>query len=238
VIRALLVFARAVISSSVMPSAKYSSSVAPDKFSRGMTARAVISDVGCERLLIQFRTPPTLARMIVTRQVTAAKATVQGWKRARLCVSRGGTDGTCAASGVMDATKRYPLRGRVSMNCGRSAESPSASRKCRTALFRPRSKSTNVPSGQSRRTRASRVTSSPGRSKRQATTSGADPEAATFCPRSIVLRFEHSARTPRNGRNSCRKKHFPYITPISWLRSLPLTFSAEHCPFSSELTHS
>jgi hypothetical protein len=51
----------------------------------------------------------------------------------------------------------------VSMNRGGSAESPSAARSRRTAVFSPCSKSTKVPPGHSRDLSSSRPTTSPGR---------------------------------------------------------------------------
>ena len=61
--------------------------------------------------------------------------------------------------------KRYPCCGRVSMKLGLSASSRSAARSLLMALFRPRSKSTKVSSGQSFLLSSSRVTTSPGRSR-------------------------------------------------------------------------
>src|SRR5215471_11315779 len=58
--------------------------------------------------------------------------------------------------------KRYPCRGKVSMNRGLSAESSNASRKRFTAAFKLWSKSTNVSEGHSSRRSSSRVTTSPG----------------------------------------------------------------------------
>ena len=71
------------------------------------------------------------------------------------------------ASGTVTApTKRYPRRGNVSTNRGVSAESSSASRSFRTALFNPTSKSTNVSAAQSTCRSSSRATTSPGRLSR------------------------------------------------------------------------
>src|SRR5262245_17345404 len=65
---------------------------------------------------------------------------------------------------------------------GRSAESPSASRNRLTALFKPRSKSTNVSAAHSRRCSSSRVTSSPGCSSRSRSTSNDWSRSLTRTP--------------------------------------------------------
>jgi hypothetical protein len=65
------------------------------------------------------------------------------------------------------AMKRYPRFGSVSMKRGFSAESPRASRRWLIALFKPRSKSTNVSAGQSLFWSSSRETACPGRSSKR-----------------------------------------------------------------------
>ena len=94
-------------------------------------------------------------RLVRERGLIGSERAATGERGA--AASDGGTD-SCS-TGLSDAvaaggagrrwpdnqpTNRYPRRGTVSTNRGRSAESSSASRSFRTALFNPTSKSTNV----------------------------------------------------------------------------------------------
>src|SRR3954447_26434807 len=138
VTRKELILATSVISSSVMPSAKYSCAESPERFSSGSTA---IDPIGIlpdwvenwSRQPGRFVpiTPATSTAQIndTIAQVLCLNRLGKGCSCAATSMLWGELEGICAKGSMrsIPAMKRYPRRGSVSTKRGFSAESPNAS---------------------------------------------------------------------------------------------------------------
>ena len=136
--------ARFVISSSVIPSAKYSWAGSPERFSSGSTAIELIRglDATCR---------PECRKC--TETTAAASTTNAAIAKSTQFLPVPGHNGFCTCDlGVCCSStrpiNRYPRPCRVSMKRGFSAESPKAALIFFTAVLSARSKSTKVSSGQ------------------------------------------------------------------------------------------